>query len=659
MRTTKRHRGKRAPKRIAGDIEQAPSPGLLLVIVLSLAALNIIVYQAIRNFQFIGFDDPTYVTANPAVQAGLSWSNVLWALTSNYAPSWHPVTWLSHMVDVQVFGLDAGAHHLTNAVLHTANTLLLFGWLHRQTRALWPSVFVAAVFAVHPLHVESVAWVSERKDVLSACFWLLALWAYGAYAARPSVSRYLWVLGAFCLGLMSKPSVVALPVVLLLVDIWPLRRVSLPGDRAIWIGLGTEKLPLLALALVISGVTFVFQARAGAVSSVETLSLGSRVANAVVGYAIYLWKTVWPSHLAVFYPLRSWSIWAALASGLGLLTVTAGCFRACRTHPYLIIGWLWYVVTLLPMIGLVQVGQQSIADRYMYIPMIGILIMIAWGVPDLVGRWPAIARARLVPAIGVAIVLVSTVAARAQVLSWSDDVALWQQAIRNSQDNYLAYVNLGRALVDRNDLSGALEAYGGALGALKGRWPAEQGSVHCDIGLVFSRQGRTAEALGEFSQATRLNPDLAEAQVGEGNVLATERHLPEAIEHFSAALRIRPDVVSALTGIGGALLAEGRPADAIPYYVRALGFAPNDADTHDSLGSALAMAGRNDEAMAEFQAALRLKPDLTTAYFNLGVLLAGEGKLDDARRSVEQALAIDPTYGPARQFLANLGKTAS
>lgn len=621
---------------------------------MTLTALVAFVYFQARHFQFVDLDDPLYVTANANVQAGLSWANVAWAFTTGHAPYWHPITWLSHMLDVELFGLDAGAHHLTNVLVHTANTLLLFGWLRRTTQAFWKSAFVAAMFAVHPLHVESVAWVTERKDVLAGCFWMLTLWAYVAYAVRPSPLRYLRVAGAFALALMSKPSVVTLPLVLLLIDAWPLKRVALAGEWQAWRRLGIEKLPLLAMAVATSVLTIAIQARVGAVATFGTVPLESRVLNTPVDYVLYVAKLAWPARLAAFYPLRTWSIGFASGAALALLVVTAAVLRVRHTRPYLVVGWLWYLVTLLPMIGLIQVGAQAIADRFVYVPMVGVLIIVAWGVPDLAAPCPAWVTRRLIPGAAAAAIVLGTLTSRALAASWLDDVTLWRHAIESTHNNYLASVNLGNALLGTGDMEGALQAYVGALAALRDDYPAYQSVVHLDMGSVYARQGRTVEALAEFSQATRLNPQSAEADISEGTALAMLGHPAEAVDRFTNALRINPASVEALVGMGSAFLTEGEPAAAIPYYLQAVRVEPNLAETHNALGSALAMAGRRDEAMAEFQAALRLKPDLATGYFNVAVLLAESGQFGDARRNVEQALRLDPAYAPARQLLATL-----
>jgi tetratricopeptide (TPR) repeat protein len=386
------------------------------------------------------------------------------------------------------------------------------------------------------------------------------------------------------------------------------------------------------------------------------VSFSDRVVNGVMGYRLYLYKMAWPSHLAAFYPLRHWSIWAAVAAALGLLAVTGASVIVRRSRPYVLVGWLWYLIALLPMIGFVQAGAQAIADRYMYLPMIGPLIIVAWGVPDLAAAWPDWARTRVLSAMAVAVLIVSAFMTRTLAASWSDSVALWQHATVNTQDNYLAYVNLGSALVERGDLTGGLAAYREGLAALHGKWPGYQAAIHCNIGLALARQDRSADALAEFSEAARLNPDLAEAYAGQGDTLARQGRLPEAVDAFSAALRVNPHLARALTGMGSALLAQNRSSDAIPYFAKAIDLEPSVAATHNAYGSALAMNGRSEAAMAEFQAAARLEPDFAAAYVNMGHLLADEGKTADAKRTLERALSLDPTNEGARELLATLVK---
>lgn len=560
------------------------------------------------------------------------------------------------MLDVQLFGLDAGDHHLTNLVIHLANTVLLFGWLLRTTKRLWPSAFVAALFGIHPLHVESVAWVAERKDVLSAFFWLLTLWAYTAFVARPALRRYLAVLAAFLLGLLSKPTVVTLPVVLVLIDLWPLGRVSLPGPWAAWKRLLLEKVPLLALALIISGVTIALQGHGGAMSSLETVPLAERLTNSVVSYVLYLGKLVWPRHLAVFYPLHGWPVWVASGACVVLIALTFVTIKVRQRRPYLFVGWAWYLITMLPMIGFVQVGAQGMADRYMYLPMIGLLIAIAWGVPDLAAQVASQVGRRFVPVVGALVVAALALVAGVQVSSWSDNLTLWQHAIDNTPRNYLAYDNLGMALADQGDLSGALSAFTSALADLDATWWADEAMVRTNLGEVLLREGKTPEALDQFGRAKALNPSSFTARDGEGEALARQGRFLEAMEAFQAALQLNPQFADALLGVGGVLLSQNRAAEAIPYYVRAEHLRPGSAQIHNGLGSAFAMSGQPDKAKTEFEAALRLDPSLASADLNLAVLYWHQGHADEARQYAERALALQPGYEPARQLLATLGR---
>ena len=338
-----------------------------LVIAAALIALTLVTYAGVQQFDFVNWDDSTYLTENTNVQAGLTWANAWWALTTSHSPYWHPLTWLSHMLDVSLYGMNPGPQHVTSLVIHLASTLLLFAVLRRMTRDTWPSAFVAAVFAVHPLHVESVAWLAERKDVLSSFFLLLTIWMYGSYVARPDWRRYTGVVFVYALALMSKPMVVTLPFALLLLDVWPLRRIDLASPSAGTAGrLFLEKVPLIVLALVTSVATFIVQKEVGAVAGLSVLSLPLRIENALIGYVMYVWKTVWPSNLAAFYPLRDIPWWQAAGAAAVLAAVTAAAVRVRRRHPYVLVGWLWYLVTVAPVIGLMQAGEQARADRFMY-----------------------------------------------------------------------------------------------------------------------------------------------------------------------------------------------------------------------------------------------------------------------------------------------------
>jgi len=456
-----------------------------VAISLVLAALTAAVYAPVRTFELVNWDDPSYLTDNPIVRGGLSWSSAWWALTTTHSPYWHPMTWLSLLVDVSLFGDDAGAYHVTSVAIHIATTIVLFLLLRRITGASGPSGFVAAIFAVHPLHVESVAWIAERKDVLSTFFWALTIWAYVSYTRAPSVRAYLLVVLWYALALMSKPMVMTLPVVLLLLDWWPLGRWGRPTgvrtgggrpDSAAQVSavqtpvmktsvvqtsvartfssvsarrLVLEKLPLFALAIAVAIETMIVQRRVGAVAGLEVLPVGARIENAIVSYVIYMWKTVWPSNLAAFYPLHAYPTWAVLAAAVALIAITV-CAAIVRTRlPYITIGWLWFLVTVAPVIGLTQAGEQARADRFMYVPMIGLLLIAAFS------RWPAGVR-KIRVFVAALLIVASSVAARAQVLTWANGEVLWRHAIAAVSGNYVAYENLGEWLRDHNRYDEAL-----------------------------------------------------------------------------------------------------------------------------------------------------------------------------------------------------------
>lgn len=607
----------------------------------ALVGINLIIYAGVGRFELVNWDDPTYITDNPTVLRGLSWSTAWWALTTGHSPYWHPLTWLSHLLDVSLFGPDAGAYHVVNLILHMANTLLLFELLRRSTGHPGPSAFVAAAFAAHPLHVESVAWITERKDVLSTFFLLLTMLMYVAYTRRPVVTRYAGVLALFALALMSKPMVVTLPVVLFLWDVWPLGRSNVRS-------LILEKLPLLLLAIATSVTTVVIQSRVGAMAGLDALPLATRLGNAAIGYPAYVWKTIWPWPLAAFYPLFEQSplrIGAALAA---LAAITYGAFRVRASHPYVWIGWCWYVVTISPVIGLLQAGEQGMADRFMYVPMIGLTIAAAWAAKPTMERIGA--RAAMVPAAAV-IVLVWTVAARAQAAHWENSLTLWEHAVRVTPHSYIAHENLGQALRERGRLDEALASYERALSRAPAHSPGYVAVVNNSIGLVLTRQGKVAEARQRFAAAVLSNPAFAEAQLNLGNALAAEGHASQSIDHYRQAIRLKPEYVEPRVGLGAALLRSGRAAEAAAQYRDALARNPGLAEAHNGLGGALATQGDDEGALREYREALRLNPQLPTAHLNIALLSMKKGDPAQARRHLETALSIDPGFAPARQAL--------
>ena len=615
-----------------------------------LTALNLFVYWGVQRFAFVNWDDPTYLTENTNVQAGLSLSNLWWALTTGHSPYWHPLTWLSHMLDVTLYGMDAGPQHVTNLVIHIASTLLLFAVLRRMTSDDGPSAFVAALFAVHPLHVESVAWLAERKDVLSSFFLLATIWAYVRYVERPAPGRYVLVIVAYAMALMSKPMVVTLPFALVLLDVWPLRRIddAGPAGPAYRRARLVDKIPLLAMALATSVATFVVQKQVGAVAGLSALPLPLRVKNALIGYASYLAATLWPAHLAAFYPLRDIAAWEVVAAAILLVVLTALAWRIRRSHPYVPVGWFWYLVTVAPVIGLMQAGEQARADRFMYIPIVGLFVIAAWGGRDLLRRLAVPSRASTGAAAVVVVALASV--ARAQAMTWSDSVTLWRHAAAVTDGNYIAYENMAQAQRERGQLQDAEANYRHALALAPAHSPGYEAVIHNSLGMVLDREGKDDDARQHFAEAVRLSPGFAEGQINLANSLAASGAPAQAVPHFRAAIVLKPELTEARVGLGAALLREKRPVEAAVQYRDALGRDPGLAEAHNGLGGALAMQGRDDEAMTEYEEALRLKP-LASAHFNIALLLIKKGDAANARRHLDTALSIDPGYTPAAQAL--------
>lgn len=504
-----------------------------ILVCLGLIALTVAAYAPVRHYPFVSLDDPQYVSDNPNVARGLTWAGVRWAVTAGNKFYWHPVTWLSHMLDVQLYGMDAGRHHITSVVIHLASSVVLFGVLYRMTAALGRSAFVTGLFALHPLHVESVAWIAERKDVLSTLFWMLTVWAYLDYAARPRLRRMVVVMLLFACGLMAKPMVVTLPFVLLLLDYWPLRRAQ-AGTRATWVPLIREKLPLFALAIASSIVTVLVQRDAGAVVSLGQLPLEYRIGNAAVSYLAYVRDMLWPTRLAVFYPFIAPPPTLVIASLLTITVVVGLAWSAAPRFPYLPVGFLWYVVTLLPVIGIIQAGGQARADRFTYVPLLGLFVVIAWGIAD-IGRALRVPKFVLRAAGGIVVALCAAVTV-VQVRYWRSNVSLWGRAVQVTVKNYRAENHLGAALADEGKLDAAIEHYSAALAI----WP-EFAEAHNNLGTARVDQGRTDEAIREFSAAARIKPTDPMFHYNLAVVLHDIGRTTEAIGEIRTALRLRPD----------------------------------------------------------------------------------------------------------------------
>ena len=502
-------------------------------------------YIPVLRANFVNYDDEAYVTANPHVQSGLTVKWLRWAFNVGYQGNWHPATWISHMLDRQFFGPGPLGPHAVNLLIHLANTLLLLLLLHRMTGSVRRSAFAAALFAVHPLHVESVAWVAERKDVLSALFWFLTMWAYARYTESPSPKRYLAVTALFALGLMSKPTLVTLPFVLLLIDYWPLGR-WVRGER---LRLIREKLPLLAMSLASGAVTYAAQQRAGAVSPVEELSLASRIANALTAYVGYVGKMLWPAKLAAFYPhAASIPTWHVLAAAVLLAAATILVIRSSGSRPYLAVGWFWYLIVLVPMIGLVQVGTQAMADRYTYISLIGLFIAIAWVIPA--GR-------RSLTIAPIAAVAVLAVCTWSQAGHWRDSVTLWTHTLEVTRENTVAHYNLGLEMQRLGRTEEAVHQYEQAV-----RINPRDAESFNNLGEAYRTLGRPDTATDEYRKAIAAKPDYADAYNGLGAAYGQLGETREAIDAFREAVRLDPDLDEAQVNLAVALLTDERFAEA-------------------------------------------------------------------------------------------------
>jgi len=631
---------------------------------------TLVVYGPVAKYDFVTFDDDHYVYDNPHVRGGLDWSGLSWAFRTTWTSNWHPLTWLSHMLDSELFGLNAGRHHLVSVVLHTLNSVLLFLVLKGMTGALWRSAMVAALFALHPLHVESVAWVSERKDVLSSLFFMLMLWAYLRYAAHPSWSRFGLVFAFLSFGLMSKPMLVTAPFVLLLVDYWPLQRFQAQkeaepvgagriigeaqGDRgpaALW--LIYEKLPLLALAAVSCAVTFVVQGSGSAMLLTSAVPLGSRIANALVAYVSYIGKTLWPGSLAVFYPYRPVLPaveWVGAAVLLSAVSVLVGL--GSRRWRYLPVGWLWYLGMLVPVIGLVQVGQQSMADRYTYLPLIGIFLIAVWGVADLAAgrRW---GRIVMVGAAGT-VILACVVGTRYQVRHWRNGIALFEHALEVTEDNSLAHNNLGMAM-RQGKPEEAIAHYREAIAHYRdavGIAPIVGALAHYNLGVVRMGQGKTEEAIRHFREAVRIRPEYDDAHTNLGLALISQGKTEAGITHYREALRIHPESIMAHLNLGVVLAQKGKHDRAIAHFRKALEIDPQSAEAHTNLGLALISQGKTEEGITHYREALRIHPESATVHNNLAVELARRGSHDEAIAHYREAVRIRPEYAEAHFRLA-------
>jgi protein O-mannosyl-transferase len=624
----------------------------MLAIGAALVIITLAAFWGVRSASFVRMDDDIYVTENARVQSGLSWDNAKWAFSTNYFGFYYPLTWLSHMLDCQLYGTAAKGHHTTSLILHVFNVLLLFMVLARMSGAVWRSCAAAALFALHPLHVESVAWVAERKDVLSTFFWFLCLLAYVSYVKKPSLAKYGLVFSSFLLGLLAKPMLLTLPFTLLLLDYWPLRRWQPSGleiadqqegkragetlslKQLIW-----EKLPLFALVPVFSLITFSAQMHANAVAAV---SPGQRAANALLSYVGYLRKMLFPFDLAAYYPLplNGVSIGLAALCGALLVSVTAAVLYFGKRRGYLIVGWLWYLGTLVPVIGLVQVGSQAMADRYTYVSLVGVFMIIAWGAAEIAGRnqW---GRKIMITAF-VAVLLLLAGLTRIQVSYWADNVTLFQRALSVTTNNWFVQYNLGLVLYQQGKTDEASSHFVEAL-----RIKPDYGNAHNNLGLALRQQGKTEEAAYHFREAVRIDPRRAEAYFNLGNLFAEKGQNAEAIENYETALRIKPDLVHIQSNMGQLFMTMNRLPEAIEHYKEAVKSEPDFFDARCNLGTAFMRTGQLEAAIEQYQQAVRIDPRSAQALNNLGLALDQMGRVSEAIDWFKEAVKVAPESADA------------
>lgn len=577
---------------------------LNLIVVFILLASIILSYYPVKNYDFVNYDDPRYVTTFENEELTLKFIASL--LTSFDASNWHPLTWISHIIDTRLFGMNAGAHHLVNVFFHIINTLVLYHIFYKTTGETWKSCFVAGLFAIHPLHVESVAWVAERKDVLSTMFWMLTITTYIRYAGKPRLSTYIPVFLFFSLGLMAKPMLVTLPFVLILLDFWPLCRFANTQQSGVenvpiisrLFPLIIDKIPLLALSAVASLLTVLAQKSGGAINSLDVFSLKIRLANAVISYAAYIAKMFVPINLSVFYPYTpSIPVWKILIAGTALICITFFTVRRFKIQPYLFVGWFWYLGTLVPVIGLVQVGMQSMADRYTYIPLIGLFVMMAWGFPALLADW----KHKEIVILSTALLIYSTflVFTWFQVRHWADNFSLYQHAIYSTDKNHVAHNNLGAA---------------------------------------FYKTGNLYKAIWHFLTALEIKPDDHETLANFRAAARTNRNIDQSIESVQRLLSAYPKNSGLCYTVGVLYGQKGAYRQAIEYYQRALVYYPKFAQAQFDLGYTYVLLGEYDNALSSYKRAIEIQPDLIWAYYHTAAILSLENQVEESLIWLERAI---------------------
>jgi tetratricopeptide (TPR) repeat protein len=687
------------------------SPGKDALVCVFIAAAVFAVYWPVRHFDFVNYDDPAYISSNPPVLGGLTWANIYWAFTYIHASNWHPITWLSLMLDCQLFGENPGANHVVNVCFHALNSILLYLLLAGVTKQKAPAAIVAGLFALHPLHVESVAWISERKDVLSTAFFLATLLAYATYSrqryAQIGAERigkafphrpYLWSLFFCACGLLSKPMLVTMPIILWLFDFWP--GILLQTDRdaeseKTEIGWRSyfnkqrvlDKLPFLGLSILFSAITFYVQRKGGAVSSLTTITLSGRLENAVVSYIRYLGKMFWPVELAVLYPHPlHWPIWKVAACLVALILISGAVIWQRRARPFLFAGWFWFLCALIPVIGIVQVGLQSMADRYTYIPLIGVFFALVRLGNDFVTR-AGLTVVKLALVVAGVILFACALATRYQLQYWANSEVLFRRTVSVTKDNFLAYNNLGFHLSKHGKIDEAIENYYKAIAihscyedALNNLGYAYEGKkeyqkaigfyeralrcnpnhveVHNNLGNAFADIGDIDKAMAHYEFVLAHDPSHADANSNYGIALAMKGRLDEAIQHFEKAIKTRPNFAGAHSNLGNAYAAKKNWSKAIAEYLISLKLDPKDSQAENNLGNVLCEQGQLEEGIVHYQKALQLNPENPEGNFNLGVALEKSGQLAQALLHFREAVRLRPNYPEAQAELQRLSSRA-
>ncbi|MGP8244023.1 MAG: tetratricopeptide repeat protein [Bryobacteraceae bacterium] len=647
-RAARRRNGAGSQPATGADVPGAvASKRFVTAVCLLLALATVAVYAQTFRYGYVYYDDDRYVYENPMILAGLSAKGIAWAFTTFYFANWHPLTWLSYLADYQFFGLNAGAEHAVNVAFHAAAAVLLFLALLRMTRRKWRCALVAAIFALHPLHVESVAWIAERKDVLSTFFQMLTLLLYARYVERPKPAGYAGVALAYALSLLAKPMAVTLPFVLLLLDLWPLGRIDLASvgrslKRPIW-----EKMPLFAMSAAASVLTFLAQRSGGAMVSIAALPFTERLANAVVSYLRYAGKAFWPVNLAVLYPFQNPSPEAVAMAVVVLIAVTLWAAVEVRPRPYLLVGWLWYVGMLVPVVGLVQVGVQSMADRYTYVPLVGLSMAVVWALGDAVERRPYLRQA----AAAVAVLAVAALAAVAyrQAGYWESSETLFRHTLAVTRRNTIMEGNLGLVLQHEGRRDEAAALFRQTLA-----YDPDNAGAQTNLGAILADEGKPAEAIALYRGALAADPTYVNAHINLAHELVRVGQFDSAYTEATEALRLKPDSAPAQEDIGVLLAARGKFEEARLHLEESVRLAPGNAEAQSDLCFVLWHVARLNEAAAACNAALRLKPDYLDAQFNLGNVLAAQGLTTAAAAEFSRVLAANPNHAAARAALDEL-----